>query len=60
MRVLLVEDDVMLGKATVEGLKTSFAVDWCESAEDAGEALATASYALIVLDINHDHDVLAS
>ena len=52
MRILLVEDDVMLGKATAEGLKITFAVDWCESAEDAQEALATTSYDAIVLDIN--------
>lgn len=52
MRVLLVEDDVMLGKATSEGLKTSFAVDWCESAEDASAALRTTPYDLLILDIN--------
>lgn len=52
MRVLLVEDDVMLGRATAEGLKTSFAVDWCESAEDASAALKTTPYDLVVLDIN--------
>lgn len=52
MRILLVEDDVMLGKATAEGLKMSFAVDWCKSAEDAQEAIATTSYDAIVLDIN--------
>ena len=52
MRVLLVEDDVMLGKATAEGLKTSFAVDWCETAEDASVALKTTPYDLVVLDVN--------
>ena len=52
MRVLLVEDDVMLGKATAAGLKTAFAVDWCETAEDAIAALETTPYELIVLDIN--------
>lgn len=52
MRVLLVEDDVMLGKATAEGLKTSFAVDWCESAEDASAALKATPYDLVILDIN--------
>ncbi len=52
MRVLLVEDDTMLGKATVEGLKTAYAVDWCESAEDAAVALKTTPYDLVVLDIN--------
>jgi len=52
MRILLVEDDIQLGKATAEGLKTTFAVDWCQSAEDAEVALATTSYDLVVLDIN--------
>lgn len=52
MRVLLVEDDVMLGKATVEGLKTAFAVDWCESAEDASAALKATPYDLVIMDIN--------
>ena len=52
MRILLVEDDKQLGRATEEGLKTSFAVDWCQSAEEAEVALATTSYDLVVLDIN--------
>ena len=52
MRVLLVEDDSMLGKATAEGLRTAYAVDWCESAEDASAALRTTPYDLIILDIN--------
>lgn len=52
MRLLLVEDDKNLGKATAEGLRESFAVDWVRSAEDADEALATTAYDLLVLDIN--------
>ena len=52
MRILLVEDDRNLGKATAEGLRESYAVDWVLSAEEAQEALATTAYALIVLDIN--------
>jgi DNA-binding response OmpR family regulator len=52
MRLLLVEDDQNLGKATEEGLRESFAVDWTLNAEDAEDALATTQYALIVLDIN--------
>lgn len=51
MRILLVEDDTMLGKATAEGLKTAFAVDWCQTAEDAQAALQTVSYDLLILDI---------
>lgn len=52
MRLLLVEDDINLGKATAEGLKESFAADWVRSAEEAQDALAATSYDLIVLDIN--------
>lgn len=52
MRLLLVEDDRNLGKATAEGLRDSFAVDWVRSAEEAGDALAVTNYDLIVLDIN--------
>lgn len=52
MRILLVEDDRHLGKATAEGLKETYAVDWVRSSEDAQEALSTTAYALIVLDIN--------
>jgi DNA-binding response OmpR family regulator len=52
MRILLVEDDKNLGKATTEGLKESFTVDWVRSAEEAGEAMATTGYDLLALDIN--------
>lgn len=52
MRLLLVEDDRNLGKATAEGLKESFAVDWVRSAEQAEDALSTTKYDLAVLDIN--------
>lgn len=50
--MLLVEDDKNLGKATAEGLKESFAVDWVQSAEDARDALLTVAYGMLVLDIN--------
>ena len=52
MRLLLVEDDRHLGKATEEGLKESFAVDWVRSAEEAHNAMDTVKYDLAVLDIN--------
>jgi DNA-binding response OmpR family regulator len=52
MRLLLVEDDQNLGKATEQGLRESFAVDWVLSAEEAEETLATTEYAMIVLDVN--------
>lgn len=52
MRLLLVEDDKNLGKATADGLRDSFAVDWVMSAEDAEASLEAMAYSLIVLDIN--------
>ncbi|MBW7910354.1 MAG: response regulator transcription factor [Alphaproteobacteria bacterium] len=52
MRVLLVEDDVLLGKATQAGLRTAFAVDWLTNAEDAEAAVRAQAYDLLVLDIN--------
>lgn len=52
MRLLLVEDDRNLGRATAEGLKELYAVDWVCTSEEARDALATTAYALIVLDIN--------
>ena len=52
MRLLLVEDDRHLGKATDEGLKESFAVDWVRSSEEAHAALQTTRYDLLLLDIN--------
>jgi DNA-binding response OmpR family regulator len=42
----------MLGRATLAGLRTVYAVDWVESAEDAQDAMSTTSYDLLVLDIN--------
>ena len=52
MRLLLVEDDRLLGQATLSGLRTAYAADWVQSAEDAVEALSTTPYDLLVLDIN--------
>lgn len=52
MRILLVEDDTNLGKATAEGLRENYAVDWVPSSEDAEDAMATNNYSAIILDIN--------
>lgn len=52
MRLLLVEDDLNLGKATQDGLRDRFAVDWVTSAEEAEDALLTTEYALVLLDVN--------
>lgn len=53
MRLLLVEDDRMLGKATQIALRQAgYTVDWVQNGEDADEALAHTSHDLMVLDIN--------
>lgn len=52
MRLLYVEDDLHLGKATSEGLKEDFATDWFTNADDAEEALNQVAYDVVVLDIN--------
>ncbi|MFZ2404622.1 MAG: response regulator [Methylobacter sp.] len=53
MRLLLVEDDEILGDGLVEGLKMEgYAVDWLTNGKLADEALKVNSYELIVLDLN--------
>jgi DNA-binding response OmpR family regulator len=52
MRILFIEDDDMLGKATAAGLGIAFAVDWVKNAEDAKLAVETNDYSALVLDIN--------
>jgi two-component system OmpR family response regulator/two-component system response regulator QseB len=52
MRVLLVEDDALLGDAIQAGLKQSgYAVDWLRDGVAADQALGTESYAAVVLDL---------
>jgi len=53
MRLLLVEDDEILGDGLVAGLKMEgYAVDWLTTGKLAEEALKINSYELIVLDLN--------
>lgn len=52
MRLLLIEDDVRLGKAIHQGLVEEYACDWFQNAEDGASALNEIDYDLIVLDIN--------
>lgn len=61
MRLLLVEDDEILGDGLVEGLKMEgYAVDWLTNGKLADEALKMNCYELIVLDLNlPDMDGLA-
>jgi len=52
MRVLVVEDDALLGDAIQAGLKQSgYAVDWMKDGVSAEQALATEPYAAVVLDL---------
>jgi len=52
MRVLVVEDDALLGDAIQAGLKQSgYAVDWMQDGVSAEQALATEPYAAVVLDL---------
>lgn len=52
MRVLVVEDDALLGDAIQAGLKQSgYAVDWMKDGVSAEQALATEPYAVVVLDL---------
>lgn len=52
MRVLVVEDDKIIGDGVVVGLgMEGYAVDWVEDVESAETTLAANDYELIVLDI---------
>ncbi|MBL0150747.1 MAG: response regulator [Ideonella sp.] len=52
MRVLLVEDDAMIGRAVRQGLKNAgFAVDWVQDGRAAELSMAQAGYDLVVLDL---------
>lgn len=52
MRILLVEDDTMIGDALQLGLrKEGFVVDWVQGVTDAELALSTHSFELLLLDL---------
>jgi two-component system response regulator QseB len=52
MRVLIVEDDALLGDGMANGLRTlGFTVDWCRNGDDAEALLRSAEYDAIVLDL---------
>jgi two-component system response regulator QseB len=53
MRILIVEDDALLGDGLASGLRAlGFAVDWFRDGEAADQALANAPYEAIVLDLS--------
>ncbi len=52
MRLLLVEDDKLLGDGIQAGLQQAgYAVDWMESGEQAEAALRTEDYEIMILDL---------
>lgn len=52
MRVLLVEDDLLLGQATCKGLmQVGYAVDWLTSGQRVGAAVDDYPYDCILLDL---------
>jgi DNA-binding response OmpR family regulator len=52
MRILLVEDDPMIGESVVSGLAgEGHAVDWVRDGASADRALGTTPYALVLLDL---------
>jgi two-component system response regulator QseB len=52
VRILLVEDDVMLGEAVRDGLRQqSYVVDWVQDGGAAVAALTTSAFSALVLDL---------
>ena len=52
MRILLVEDDPMIGEAVLDALRAEhYAVDWVRDGQMAETALSTQSYDLVLLDL---------
>lgn len=52
MRILLVEDDEMIGEGVVDGLKAEgYAVDWVQDGNSALIALRTTPFSLVILDL---------
>lgn len=52
MRILLVEDDSMIGKAVQQGLKAAgFSVDWTRSGQTVLASLSESAYNLVLLDL---------
>ena len=52
MRILLIEDDAMLGRALVRALEdTGLTVDWVRDGQLGGEAVAVGGHVLVLLDL---------
>src|SRR5215468_12005636 len=56
MRVLLVEDDPLIGASIQQGLRQDgLTVDWIQDGADVDLALRTTTYALVLLDLGLPH-----
>jgi DNA-binding response OmpR family regulator len=52
MRILLIEDDTMFGKALVRGLKRNgLTVDWTRNGQDGHAALRRCEHTMVLLDV---------
>lgn len=52
MRILLVEDDLMIGETVADSLKDEgYAVDWVQDGHSALLALRTTEFSLVILDL---------
>jgi two-component system, OmpR family, response regulator len=52
MRILLVEDDRMIGESTMQALKdATYAVDWVRDGVTAIDAIESSNYELMILDL---------
>ena len=52
MRILLAEDDTMIGEVVLDALRAEhYAVDWVKDGQMADTALTTADYDLLLLDL---------
>ncbi len=52
MKILLIEDDKMIGESLIQALKQSgYAVDWARDGDMGEESLKTTAYNLVLLDI---------
>ena len=52
MRILLVEDDQMIGESVVDGLQAEgYAIDWVQDGNSALIALRTTPFSLVILDL---------
>ena len=53
MRVLLIEDDAMLGRALCQSLRDAgMAVDWVQNGRDGDLAIVDDGYSIVLLDLN--------